>query len=425
MSYPPTKKAKRGTHIEFSRSPFLPDYPADKAKWNFAESRVSTKHVRVAQELRRKDSIAKKLMGSKKLLDSKKCLIKPEETCDKLESLLDLFISDDTSKQAEREKTAIRLGYAGANLWFRKGYKMKRSLRKYKESVSDEFVQVGTCEQFSVDLVVMIDMSCIAESFSCPNRALLPYEKDKAGGRLPLISRGYKETTLKYEGKLGNFQNNLCWHPAGDGSCSFRLSGPEHQTKFFVDCISHVLDHCSGAPPDQERSERIHENAVLGFLSTATTRGFDEEPNMLQPPHTDLTHEQLERIKRRTKERNPIFKPDVDVPYPWNMDVPLNDNGMRLAMWGSEHHHSGLREVPVEIIVPPHHVLLWRADCVHAGALFDPQCGPGFRMHAYLPLIKEHEGIGEGKYHRYDMDGNSYASRLKRLDGGKYPMNKL
>lgn len=103
--------------------------------------------------------------------------------------------------------------------------------------------------------------------------------------------------------------------------------------------------------------------------------------------------------------------------------MPLMDGGMRLAFYGTERRK--LLVVPEVIHVPFRHALFWRGDCVHAGCLADLNGGPGFRMHAYIPLKPEHSRMTYTTLPEIEWNDRSgkcrYSHRLKRFDGTDFP----
>jgi hypothetical protein len=82
-----------------------------------------------------------------------------------------------------------------------------------------------------------------------------------------------------------------------------------------------------------------------------------------------------------------------DLPY--SLDLPLQPGGLRLALYGPEDSSfpPSTKGPPVVVHVPLGSFLLWRGDMIHGGGMWDFMRSNGFRMHAYLPLNKDHYGL--------------------------------
>ena len=407
-----------------------PSQVAERAKWTYEMSDIPLDEINVQNELKKKNSIARKLFKNRRLHDGDGRLKFPEQRCKELRNKLDMFIEDVGSPEQQLEKDLYceETGYP-PKLWFKSEEVMKRKLKAYKEKIFDKYLPIATCEQFPPELVLMLDMACIKESFEVPHVKLIEYEKEKLG-KEDSTYVAYEETVLKHDGKPGNFRGPVSWYKAEDGvSENFYLPGPHRNTEFLTEAIAHNLEKHGNMPPDAGKSKDgemtnaqfIHLNWDLGWLSTSNACEPEEEPSMLQPAHVDYKHKTLHYFRERAK-KGSLRGRNQGLPDPWSMDMPNNPNGLRLAFWGTEYPPHKLRTMPIEIVVPPHHVLLWRGDMVHAGALFDPKGGTGFRMHGCLPLVREHIGLGNvAEFCANRRDGTKrYDCDLLRLDGNHY-----
>ena len=177
------------------------------------------------------------------------------------------------------------------------------------------------------------------------------------------------------------------------------------------------------------------EGVTCGALSTIYA--------CLQHPHTDIHGKELDDLK-------------VGDPVPYQMDLPLTDDGCQLAMYGScfrtrvtpvivsvPHGWCLLRRLVLDLVISlsvdhplfPGTVYLFSAadlfsnyfrsaDQVHAGGLLGLNGGCAFRLHFSLPMVRKHCGTGHTKTiewkERPSQGSQYYSHSLLRPDGSSF-----
>jgi len=97
---------------------------------------------------------------------------------------------------------------------------------------------------------------------------------------------------------------------------------------FFREAIAHDLKYVCGAVPDevteQHLVERLCNNVILSYLKTI------DHPT-LQSSHCNFEHTCIStRMTKMKKKKSHVY-------MPWCFDIPLNDHGLRLGVWGAEY----------------------------------------------------------------------------------------
>jgi hypothetical protein len=212
----------------------------------------------------------------------------------------------------------------------------------------------------------------------------------------------------------------MFWEQEKD-SINFRFGGHPSNTKALIKLVLKVLKEECGAVNKEVSIEQLLEmnlqNIKYGYLWTIREQ--------LQPPHIDYEHNSIRINLDKMEKKNAR-------PYmPWSWDLPLNGDGLCLAAWGTQYPQSDkekLYEVPFRVNVKPLHVLLWRGDLVHGGCLNGPKGNSGaLRQHAFLPLHREHFGMGKdsdsksnGRLGNQSRDGSRHDKFLLDLDGKEF-----
>lgn len=322
---------------------------------------------------------------------------------------LDLLLSEDTMKQRHKRKLTRELAGSGIG---REALADANALRSCRESIFGRKVRCATCRPFPPEQVVLVDLSFLPDDFFSPSTQ-------------PEMVRHYERMVNNPKSEVGSFREFMHWGRAKNFGCRFQFGGEERNTDAFVGVLNHFLIKYGGK--DQEAKDRnsailLRDEWSLGWLSTVLER--------MQDPHVDYGHKRLSEYKTMSGKRslNKAGQPLL----PWSFDMPLTQGGLRLAFYGIDdpQNPSALLETPVEMYVPPKHVMLWRGDCVHAGGLLDGLGKSGFRMHGCLPLSPAHRGCGHDSVARIEWHGletahnggerKRYSHRLKKLDGSSF-----
>ena len=262
-----------------------------------------------------------------------------------LRSKLAILLGDDSRRQRDKRKMIRDLRSAGVE----KRALAEATLRGCRDVVFRRKVRRATCDPFPPELAVLVDLSFFPDEFFSPTSQ-------------PEVAGRYEEIVGDPVSEVGNFREFMRWAPAKDFGCRFRFPGEEGHTDALVRVLDHFLIKYGGKDPGAEDGggggrgaaslSSLRDEWSLGWLSTVLER--------MQDPHMDYEHALLGqyRVKAGRKSRNR----DGDLLLPWSFDMPLTEGGMRLAFYGVDDPDDPgmLLEVPVEMYVPPKHVLLWR-----------------------------------------------------------------
>jgi hypothetical protein len=143
-----------------------------------------------------------------------------------------------------------------------------------------------------------------------------------------------------------------------------------HHSQEVSDGLKHLFQLLLAKYAGMDQDQALE--MLVAFLYTRS-----EEK--MQAPHFDYNLKTIDAYLNSPNSRGPNY-------LPWSMDMPLNKDGMRLAFYGP--YDERMNKTPTMVHVPFRKCLFWRADCLHAGGFADLNGGPGFRMHAYIPLDK-------------------------------------
>ena len=140
----------------------------------------------------------------------------------------------------------------------------------------------------------------------------------------------------------------------------------------------------------------------------------------LQDPHIDY---QWSAIKMALK-RQQKSKVEWDM-FPWSLDWPLTDGGLRLAFYGPDKQEGTEHGSASELLNCPFgKALLWRGDAIHAGCLKDLYGGSGLRLHAYVTLHDKQIAIANDERDRIEWNNSAgvrYSEYILRPDGTPHP----
>lgn len=425
----PTTTSPLTTMDDASFSPFKykkedcpipnPDGNLQDAKWSRKTTAISFAEVIVARHLRQRTcKVANELLKDYTLVyDEDEYITNIEEVTKTLKERIDLLLS--SSKKEQRNQLFKKLGFLGPKLWYGNMTSMRQTLYKYRKQTFDEaYLEILVCNKFSQKLMVQVDFTNVfsKEMFFQDMDAIQLLSSKRLLGATAI-----QKTLINIKGKKeSNMQTPMFWEQDKD-STKFRFGGHPSDTKAFIKLIAKVLKEVCGAVPESVGTDAmlvmLAENIKLGYLWT-----IREE---LQSPHTDYEHDpirvNLEKMGRK-----------IGLAYmPYSYDCPLNSDGLCLAVWGTEYsqcEEEKLHEVPIRVDVKPSHVLLWRGDLIHGGCLNDPKGNSGaLRQHAFLPLHKEHFGMGldsdsknNGRLGNLSRNGQRLDAFLLNLKGQKF-----
>mmetsp|Transcript_20959 Transcript_20959/g.44844 ORF Transcript_20959/g.44844 Transcript_20959/m.44844 type:complete len:432 (-) Transcript_20959:47-1342(-) len=341
------------------------------------------------------------------------------EAASLLLSRIDLLLTDDARKQ--RDRRGLIRDLAGGADSVRDAISDRGALRRCRESLFGQKVRCATCHPFPPQMVVLVDLSFLPDEFFDPTNPTAQ----------PEINGHYERMIANPKSEVGTFREFMHWGAARNFGCRFRFGGDEGNTDSFVRVLDHFLEEYGGKDPAAAEEGgpaaaaiSLRDDWSLGFLSTVLEH--------MQDPHVDYGHARLAQYRdmagRRSRNRN------GQLLLPWSFDMPLTEGGLRLAFYGIDDPKDPLMllETPVEMFVPPKHVMLWRGDCIHAGGLLDSLGRSGFRMHGCLPLAPAHRGCGHDSGAKIEWHGPSraagrggedrcrYSHRLKKLDGTSF-----
>ena len=101
-------------------------------------------------------------------------------------------------------------------------------------------------------------------------------------------------------------------------------------------------------------------------------------------------------------------------PFPWSVDTPLADTGMRINVWHGfdpearkapkqRRLSDKITSLPIQnynatIHIPKGWVMLWRGDVVHAGGLQNKGQNTALRVHWYVPMKLDDTPTIEANY---------------------------
>lgn len=218
-------------------------------------------------------------------------------------------------------------------------------------------IRYATCDPFPPQLAILIDLSFLPDEFFSPTSQ-------------PEIAQHYDRMVANPKSEVGTFREFMHWGAAKNFGCRFQFGGDECHTETFVDVLDHFLIKYGGKDREEKEEEEgttdnvdnsnnskkssmsLRDEWSLGWLSTVC--------EYMQDPHMDYGHVRLGQYRNMTGRRSRNINGDVLLP--WSFDMPLTEGGLRLAFYGIDDPSdpSMLLETPVEMFVPPKHVMLWR-----------------------------------------------------------------
>ena len=165
---------------------------------------------------------------------------------------------------------------------------------------------------------------------------------------------------------------------------------------FLKKMVGYAMQKYGGCDKDvlgADGSIRTFKATALGSIHSAGGPGT-------QDAHCDFSKTALTGRKRGTG--------NATVPYPWCMDIPLNQSGLNLNIWHSfsPDKDCAPENYNIEVFIPPGWCILWRGDLVHAGGCPAIQGGDiGLRIHWYIPAKTDDIGGISGNDGRVDRGG--------------------
>jgi len=383
-----------------SPSSILQVDPNQGAVWTRTATNVSYACIIVEKDLAtQRAKFARSLLSDviPECFDCKtKCLKDPLGITMMLRNRIDLLLSNDDIDLSEKANLLKSLSLP-PTLWFQTPADMRRGLREYKKRTFEETkVFVFVCNRFLPRMLFKVDISFLPSDFFCCDDKVTRTLHD-----LGIQTNEMYQTHLNFKEELrGNMMQTMKFEQESR-TFDFLYGGPPYLTSFYFNVLlPGVLREVGNAIPnsvsDDEISILFRDYKRLGYLLTVKEK--------LQSPHVDIEHETI-RITDSKLGRKGV----VDKSMPWSFDLPQNQGGLRLAVWGTEYPQSpdeGLYATPLDINVHGKELLLWRGDLIHGGCLAGPSGELGaLRQHGFMPLHREQTGM-------YVYGGDKKSGRL-------------
>lgn len=312
----------------------------------------------------------------------------------------------------------------------KRGRNVERDFRHLYREIYERRMGMEAHKDFDRDVLLRVDLTFIPQELldMFGEAPLLPAEyktwlHDADGGRggvrdmkgsmnflpysavIDYLSSKKSDKRDEYKGYLTDKKEQFASIP-GD---RFELGGSVPLTNALLAVIRDILILQAGYDPSQV-SDPL--SWVVGFL---VSKGEN-----LQDPHIDYRWSAITSAQRRS--RNHRIDPDI---FPWSLDWPLTDGGLRLAFYGPDTAEgTGKPQASRMLHCPPGKALLWRGDAIHAGSLMDLYGQSGLRMHAYITLHQQQVSISntlKPEIEWNDRHGDRYSEYLLKPDGSPYP----